>query len=123
MTRTVVSKEDGLHDNSSLAYSTLCNRGRHNVPLPGSSASVAMGSAGGLLSSTRDLSKYHKALMKFWRVHVQGGKDSREADDEKAVFRRCLLAFRATSDHDGANPSGLKLCSRLDQKSATGHRQ
>ncbi|KAH8817178.1 beta-lactamase/transpeptidase-like protein [Xylogone sp. PMI_703] len=42
MSRSIVTKDNGLPDNSSLAYSTLDNREPYNVPLPASSASVAM---------------------------------------------------------------------------------
>ena len=58
MTRTIVTKDAGLPENTSLAYSTLDNRKPYDVPLPGSSASLAMGAAGGLLSTANDLAKY-----------------------------------------------------------------
>ncbi|KAK0638999.1 beta-lactamase/transpeptidase-like protein [Cercophora newfieldiana] len=74
MTRTIVTKENGLPENSSLAYSTLDNREAHNVPLPGSSGSVALGAAGGLLSTGNDMAKYSKALMKAWRASSEPEK-------------------------------------------------
>ncbi|KAJ1670484.1 hypothetical protein EV182_008179, partial [Spiromyces aspiralis] len=56
MTRTIVTKDDGLPEDSSLAYSTLDNGQPYNIPLPGISGSGVLGSAGGLLSSGNDLS-------------------------------------------------------------------
>ncbi|KAK4139709.1 beta-lactamase/transpeptidase-like protein [Dichotomopilus funicola] len=76
MTRTVVTKDNGLPENSSLAYSTLDNGKPYNVPLPGSSGSTAMGSAGGLLSSGNDLSKYYKALMAAWSRRISRDKEA-----------------------------------------------
>lgn len=73
MTRTIVAKENGLPDDHTLAYGILDNGEPYNVPLPGSITSGPMGSAGGLLSTTNDLSKYCKALMKAWRAQEQRG--------------------------------------------------
>ena len=42
--RTIVIKESGLPNDSSLAYNTLDNGEPYNVPLLGSSASVVIGS-------------------------------------------------------------------------------
>jgi len=86
MTRTVVTHEGGLLENTSKAYSTLDNGEPYNVPLPGSTAAVAMGSAGGLMSSTNDLSKYYKALMSSWRIKAQSGKASLDVEEKKPVF-------------------------------------
>jgi CubicO group peptidase (beta-lactamase class C family) len=86
MTRTLVTKDDGLPEDTSLAYSTLDDGTPQNVPLPGSSASIAMGSAGGLLSSSNDLAKYYKALMKVWRSHAQSDKDDHDVEDATAIF-------------------------------------
>ncbi|CAI7622502.1 unnamed protein product [Penicillium glandicola] len=85
--RTLVSKDDPLPDNVSLAYSTLDNGEPYNVPLPGSSGSVAMGSAGGLLSTVDDLSTYYKALMRSWRKQSQANTPTQDAKSEKgAIF-------------------------------------
>lgn len=86
MTRTIVTKDGGLVDNMSLAYSTLDSGDLYNIPLPGSSASVAMGSAGGLLSTVYDLEKYYKALMKSWRCKGQAHQDQSGAGSKKLVF-------------------------------------
>ncbi|KAF7512246.1 hypothetical protein GJ744_001814 [Endocarpon pusillum] len=86
MTRTIVTKDGGLPDNTSLAYSTLENDEPYNVPLPGSSTSVAMGSAGGLLSTANDLAKFYKALMRSWRGQAEAEKDSLGTEDKEAVF-------------------------------------
>ena len=86
MTRTMVTKDGALPENLSLAYSTLDNGEPYNVPLPGSSASVAMGSAGGLLSTANDLAKYYKALMKSWRDQAQTEKGGLGTEDKKPVF-------------------------------------
>ncbi|KAM5372484.1 hypothetical protein ACJZ2D_007522 [Fusarium nematophilum] len=80
MTRTIVTKDDGLPENSSLAYGTLDNRGPYEIPLPECSRSVAMGAAGGLLSTVNDLIKYYKALMRSWQ------SQARESPDKSAVF-------------------------------------
>ncbi|KAH6611776.1 beta-lactamase/transpeptidase-like protein [Chaetomium sp. MPI-SDFR-AT-0129] len=76
MMRTVVTEDNGLPKNSPLAYSTLDNGKPYNVPLPGSSGSTAMGSAGGLLSSGNDLSKYYKALMAAWSRRISREKEA-----------------------------------------------
>lgn len=86
MARTIVTKDSGLPENSSLAYSTLDNGEPYNVPLPGSSGSAAMGSAGGLLSSVDDLSKYYKALMAAWSIQTRVEKGRRMSRDKEAVF-------------------------------------
>lgn len=93
MTRTVVTKDGGLPDNSSLAYSTLDDGKPYNVPLPGSSGSVAMGSAGGLLSSVNDLSKYCKALMRSWNSQTQGKMADCGIEHETAVFDEVSWLF------------------------------
>ncbi|KAK3984501.1 beta-lactamase/transpeptidase-like protein [Cladorrhinum sp. PSN332] len=73
MSRTVTTKENGLPDDHTLAYSVLDNGEPYNVPLPASIASGPMGSAGGLSSTVNDLAKYYKALMRAWRIQKQGG--------------------------------------------------
>ncbi|KAH6850484.1 beta-lactamase/transpeptidase-like protein [Chaetomium sp. MPI-CAGE-AT-0009] len=93
MSRTIATKDNGLPGNSSLAYSTLDSGEPYHVPLPGSSASVALGSAGGLLSSVNDLSKYYKALMRAWSRQVRGEEAPRKNQDEKAVFGDILWLF------------------------------
>ena len=86
MTHTIVTKESGLPDDSSLAYSTLDNGEPYKVPLPGISASVAMGSSGGLLSTANDLAKYYKALMRSCCAQAQLEKDFTRTEDKEAVF-------------------------------------
>ncbi|KAK7419778.1 hypothetical protein QQX98_003150 [Neonectria punicea] len=86
MTRTIVTKDGGLPGNSSLAYSTLDNNEPYNVPLPGSSAITAMGSAGGLLSTAKDLSKYYKALMRSWRREEQAERSGCGTEEKKPMI-------------------------------------
>ena len=86
MTRTLVTKDSGLPDDVSLAYSTLDTGEPYNVPLLGNSASVAMGAAGGLLSTANDLAKFYKTLMGSWRNLARGGKDSFESEGKKSVL-------------------------------------
>lgn len=93
MNRTIVTKDGGLPNDTSLAYSTLDNGEPYNVPLPGSSASVAMGSAGGLLSTANDLAKYYKALMRSWRGQAQTQVEGCWPQDEKAVFNDVAWLF------------------------------
>lgn len=71
MSKTLVTKDGILPDDMSLAYSVLENGEAYNVPLPGISASEAMGSAGGLMSTANDLSKYYKELLQAWHHRCQ----------------------------------------------------
>ncbi|KAK0631412.1 beta-lactamase/transpeptidase-like protein [Immersiella caudata] len=74
MDRTFVTKDHGLPDNTSLAYSTLDNGEPYNVPLFSGSSKTLMGPAGGLLSTTNDLAKWCKELMSAWQVQAHGGR-------------------------------------------------
>lgn len=93
MTRTIVTKEGGLPDDSPLAYNTLDNGQPYSVPLPGISASMAMDSAGGLLSTANDLARYYKALMRSWCFLAQPEKDGLTTDDKKALFEDVSWLF------------------------------
>ncbi|ORX98935.1 beta-lactamase/transpeptidase-like protein [Clohesyomyces aquaticus] len=74
--RTLVEKDQDLLESTSLAYSTLVNGEPYNVPLPGITTDTAMVSAGGLLTTANDLSKYCKFLLESWSA------------GEERVFRR-----------------------------------
>lgn len=93
MTRTITTKEGGLPQNTSLAYSALSDATPYNVPLPGSSASGAMGSAGGLMTTTNDLSKYYKALLRLWTRDGYPGSGSTTQDGAVQVFPEISWLF------------------------------
>jgi CubicO group peptidase (beta-lactamase class C family) len=86
MTRTVVTHKGGLPENTSKAYSTLDNGKPYSIPLPGSTAAVAMGSAGGLMSSVNDLSKFYKALMSSWSIQPQTEEAGCDIEHKNPVF-------------------------------------
>ncbi|KAH6703993.1 hypothetical protein BKA61DRAFT_739848 [Leptodontidium sp. MPI-SDFR-AT-0119] len=65
----------------------------YNVPLPGSSASGAMGSAGGLMTTTNDLSKYYKALLRLWTRDAYPGSGSTTQDGAVQVFPEISWLF------------------------------
>ncbi|KUJ07020.1 beta-lactamase/transpeptidase-like protein [Mollisia scopiformis] len=70
MTRSITTKVNSLPDNTSLTYNAFSDATPFNVPLPGSSASGALGASGSLMSTSNDLSKYYKALMKCWTAQT-----------------------------------------------------
>ncbi|KAG4434299.1 hypothetical protein IFR05_010212 [Cadophora sp. M221] len=93
MTRTITKKEDGLPQNTSLAYSALSDAMPYNVPLPGSSASGVMGSAGGLMTTANDLSKYYKALPRLWTRAAYLESGSTAEDGTVQIFPEVSWLF------------------------------
>lgn len=71
MSRTLVTKEGDRPAGMSREYSALDNGEQYQVPSPGTSADQSMGSALGLLSTTNDLVKYCKVLMRSWNEQLQ----------------------------------------------------
>jgi CubicO group peptidase (beta-lactamase class C family) len=93
MTRSIATKVDGLPENTSLAYSALADATPFQVPLPSSSASGAMGAAGGLMSTANDLSKYYKALMKCWTAQANPSKGASNRADNCLLFNDIFWLF------------------------------
>ena len=98
-TRSNTTKNLGLSGDVSLAYSALEYATPFNVPLPGSSASGAMGPAGGLMNVANYLSRYYVAFPKEWTSPTSIHNDVAYVGGEEGILGCISWIFTPLQDY------------------------